>query len=84
MSDSELPILIDKEKVPFPKMQRRAYPWEKLSVGDSFLVFNATSSSVSSAASGAGKRLGRVFRCRQVEEMVNGKKTYGVRVWRIK
>lgn len=51
------------------------YPLASLEVGDSFLVPGAVARRLATAASQAGKRLGRKFATRKVEG--------GVRVWRL-
>jgi hypothetical protein len=51
------------------------YPFEKLSVGESFLAHNETMKRVSNSASMYGRTHGIKFACRTVEG--------GVRVWRV-
>lgn len=71
--------MIEIEKgVPLPSDERgRAakYPWAEMEIGDSFFLKDGSSSSISGAASNAGKRLGFKFSTREMDD--------GVRVWRI-
>ena len=65
-----------EKNVPMPKTSRVSkYPFDKLEVGDSFLVAGGKKGTVAAAANAAAKRLERKFTVRVVED--------GVRVWRI-
>jgi len=61
--------------------QKMKYPWNKMEIGDSFLVKASTDSRlkvqqcITACAGSYGKRHGMKFASRQVED--------GVRVWRI-
>lgn len=70
-------IKIDKGvAVPPYHKGKKLYPFEKMEIGDSFLVTNRPRQQMSEHASRYGKRLGRCFEVRTVSE--------GVRVWRTK
>ena len=67
---------IDKN-VPMPGVGSLGiYPWDKMEVGDSFLVKGKNAASVRTVVWFAGKQHGRKFSTRTVDD--------GVRVWRIK
>lgn len=62
--------------VPAPRYRGRyKYPWEVLEVGDSFLVGEGLYGTVMAGAQYQGKKLGKRFVVRKVED--------GVRVWRV-
>jgi hypothetical protein len=70
--------------IPAPPFRRanlayRYYPWSGMAVGDSFFEPEITITSLSSAATRAGQRLGVRFTCRTVVESGLS----GVRVWRV-
>lgn len=69
---------IEKDKVipaTIPNIGRRErYPWSRMEVGDSFLIPAGDKRKVAGAASHAGRRLGKKFIVRAVDD--------GVRVWR--
>jgi hypothetical protein len=59
--------------VPLP-VERRRYPYAEMQVGDSFVVREVSLQVVCNANYRTGKKLGRKFVARKVED--------GVRVWR--
>lgn len=60
--------------VPLP-VERRRYPYAQMQVGDSFVVRSVSLQVVCNANYRTGKKLGRKFVARKVED--------GVRVWRV-
>lgn len=69
-----------ERQVPLPDPSTGTkYPWAEMQVGDSFFVPDRRSPNMSSTAGAAGRRLGRRFTVRAVQE----KGRRGVRVWRL-
>lgn len=65
-----------EKNVPIPPYSKAArFPYERLEVGDSFLVTDVKLTSVCNSNYRIGKRLNRKFTARQEES--------GVRVWRV-
>lgn len=66
---------IEKD-IPVPEERvKHSYPFDGMQVGDSFLVTDSNLAQVCNAHGRAGRRLGRKFTARRVED--------GIRVWRI-
>lgn len=67
-------MLVEKN-IPIPdKRRKRIYPWDSLSVGDSFFVAGGDLNGLCSAAGYRMKTRAEKYTCRQSEG--------GVRVWR--
>lgn len=65
------------------RTRKLKYPFADLEKGDSFMVPNAKSSTISGAMNYAKKRFeDRHFISRTVVEEIDGKEVKGIRVWR--
>ena len=68
-----------EKNIPIPTFSRsRKYPFDKMKIGDSFLVSLGEDRSVRNCAAAAGRRHNMKFICRQTSGENN------IRVWRLK